>query len=77
MLFGPIRILVFLCMAGNAHMHYTVILYSIWDTEGQLFDCSKLPYEIAVLLPDLLKKKEEIDSFCKYVNKKTFSVLQF
>jgi len=44
---------------------------TIPDTEGQLFDCSKIPYEITVLLPDQLKKKEEVYSFCKYVNNKT------
>jgi len=56
---------------------HAVISYAIWDTEGQLFDCSKLPYEITVLLPDLLKKKEEIYSFCKYVNKKLFQFYNY
>ena len=37
------------------------------DTEGQLFDCSKIEYEITVLLPDQLKKKGEFNSVCKYV----------
>ena len=36
---------------------------TIPDTEGQLFDCSKIPYEITVLLPDQLKRKERIQSF--------------
>ena len=35
---------------------------TISDTEGQLLDCSKIPYEITVLLPDQLKKKEEVYS---------------
>jgi len=50
---------------------------TIPDTEGQLFDCFEIPNEKTVIfIPDQLKKKEEVYSFCKYVNNRTFSVLQ-
>jgi len=47
----------------HVHEQYTVILpratvqNAIPSTSGQLFDCSKITYEITALLPDQLKKK--------------------
>jgi len=35
------------------------VQHTIPDTEGQLFDCFKITYEITVLLPDQLKKKRK------------------
>ena len=38
---------------------------TIPDNEGQLFDCSKILYEITVLLPDQLKKRKRLIVFSK------------
>jgi len=38
---------------------WATVQNTISDTEGQRFDCSKIPYEITVLLPNQLKKKRK------------------